>query len=123
MSVPATDKGGFVLDDQADSAVVKTTARSRCSVSKGGLTMYQDVKVGFKLISAVYKDSQRWEIQIQLTSQIFGGPFNKTLVSGTTFVDDLCGELTPAKVFTTAVQQILKGDRNWRPILCHDQER
>lgn len=80
------------------------------------------IAISFRLISTKYSNHQ-WEVEIQLNAQIFGQKGGNPLMAGHTYVSDMDGNLSPFKAFNQAVQQIMKGDKHWRPILCHDQER
>lgn len=81
------------------------------------------VTVRFQLITAKYT-SHQWEVQLKMFQQVFG-PRNShdTCIQGTTYVSDIEANLTPHLAFHQAVDQIIKGDRHWRPLLYHDQER
>jgi len=78
------------------------------------------INVCFKLISTKYS-STHWEVEIQMSSHVFGPKKNSSLV-GHVYVLDVYGAMSPLKAFQAAVDQIMKGDKNWRPILYHDPD-
>jgi hypothetical protein len=80
------------------------------------------ISISFRMISTKYSSNQ-WEVEIQMSAQVFGPKNNNSLCVGRAFVVDTYGTMSPLLAFKTAVDQIVKGDKNWRPILCHDQER
>jgi len=81
------------------------------------------INISFRMVSAKYSLSQ-WEVEIQMSSPVFGPKNNNTLCVGRAFVVDTYGAMSPLKAFQIAVEQIMEGDMSpWRPILSHDQER
>lgn len=80
------------------------------------------IAINFRMISTKYSSNQ-WEVEIEMNSTIFGPKNNNSLCVGRAFVVDTYSELNPLAAFKRAVEQIMKGDKHWRPILCHDQNR
>lgn len=80
-----------------------------------------DINIRFEMKSAKYA-TQAWELEVQLSSTIFGPDYNGSFVVGRCFVHDLGCNMTPLMAFHKAIEQIMKGDKSWRPTLSHEPQ-